>query len=137
MGLNVPVDPWIEGWLTHSSLGVNTTTGGTSNWITLEYKLCDNGITVEASVDFLDSSGTSLIPAGTTSYTATSLASGTTLYTGFSTNWNNVGDVGVGSYSKLSSVNIDNFIVTSVPEPTSFLLVTVGLVGCIIPRRRK
>jgi hypothetical protein len=137
MGLTVPVAPWITSWMTHQNLGVNTTTGGTSDWIKFEFELYDNGTDVIGSMFVRDAAGNLISDPNTPSFT-TNIASGSTIYAGYSTNWNNVGATStIESFSNISRVAMDNFLVTSVPEPGSIVLAAFGFAGCFLPRRRR
>ena len=48
IGNLIPANPWVEGWQQHTSVGVDTTAGGTSNVINLSWTLSDNGATYDA-----------------------------------------------------------------------------------------
>ncbi|WOO40863.1 hypothetical protein [Rubellicoccus peritrichatus] len=122
IGNPLPIAPWIEGWQTHTSLGVDTTAGGTSEWIRIEWKLTDNGTEIEAVGDIYNATTGALLYT-TTTYT-TGIASGSTIYGGFSTAWNGIGDVPIESFSKFDAINIDNFsfALDSVPAGSMIII---------------
>lgn len=138
IGNRIPVAPWVEKWITHSSLGVNTTTGGLSDWVRMEYALIDNGTNVLGYTNIYNATTGALLSSSGQVHD-TGIASGATLYAGFSTGWNNVGDGNqtIGSFSKFSSVNIDNFSVTAAPEPSAVGLVGLLICGSTLVRRRR
>lgn len=129
MGNTLPVAPWIEGWETHSSLGVNTTTGGLSDWLRIEWELVDNGASV------LGQASISNLTTGSLLYQSTQadlgLPSGATLYAGYTTDWNDVGSTNIASFSKIDAVHMDNFLVTvadtPVPPVTNSVVVEIDV----------
>ncbi|WP_411847279.1 PEP-CTERM sorting domain-containing protein [Roseibacillus persicicus] len=131
IGNNVSGAPFIEGWATHSSMGVDPNAGGTSSNINLSWVLTDNGTTIDAQAIYVRAGG---------SFTSTSwdtgVPSGTTLYGGFSTGWNDVGGT-LENATNISSINLDNFAITGAPIPEPSAVFLVGLAGLGIFRRRR
>jgi len=134
IGNNLTAAPWVENWASHSSLGVSQNGGvaDTSNIINLTWTLTDNGTTIDAAGTFT---------SGANTYTTTSfdtgIATGTTLYGGFSTGWNNVGG-SLENATNISSLSIDNFEISSpdvVPEPSSLLIASLSVFGLLRRRR--
>ncbi|MDF7826633.1 DUF5060 domain-containing protein [Pontiellaceae bacterium B12227] len=116
---------WVEGWVPHAQLGVDTAAGGFSDWFTVE-------LTVERGasnyVRYAD-----IILNGTVKYsTATQelshIANGETIYAGYTTGWNPT-NISVGAFSKISEVNMDNFRVEVIPENTAPLFLSDPIDG--------
>ena len=131
IGNTVAGAPFIESWNPHSALGINTTTGGTSVPITIAWDLTSNGATIDAQATY---------SYGSTSFTSTKVdtgvAIGTTIYGGFSTAWNDQGNTtALSSFSKISSVGVDDFSIVAVPEPSSVALSALSALG-LLKRRR-
>lgn len=138
IGNTLSVSPWIEGWQTHSKLGVNTANAELSEWINIEWELYPSGGTVWGRATFTDDQG-----AQTGSYTSTPIdlgySVGETLYAGYSTDWNGVGAVSIESFSSIDAVHFDNFSITAIPEPGAVLLGTLlaGALGVAINSRKR
>lgn len=127
MGMKLPLSPWQEGWVTHSSLGVDTAAGGLSDWFTLESTLTASNSTIWIKTDMLGISGTVLVNG---TLWDTGLADTTTLYAGYSTAWNNTG-LNLQDMARFSEVHVDNFQIESLPlnvvPPTNQVSVTADL----------
>lgn len=114
IGNTLPVDPWIEGWVTHSSLGIDTNSGGSGSWITIELTLTDiNGVLWAQAT--ITNKATDTLLYTTTSF-STNIASSETLFAGITTHWNDVG-TSIVSFSKMEEVHIDNFSVEVFSKP--------------------
>lgn len=131
IGNTVVGAPFIENWVNHTAMGVDPNVGGTSSNINVAWTLTDNGTTVDAQAVYT-AAGNTL----TSLSWNLGIASGTTLYGGFSNGWNDVAGT-TDTSTNISNVNLDNFIIggTPIPEPTSILL--VGLAGFGVFRRRR
>ncbi|QEG23702.1 PEP-CTERM sorting domain-containing protein [Mariniblastus fucicola] len=139
-GINAP-GAAIDGWHNVSNFGlVDGVTAGTSDWFKMEIVLTDNGATYDADYNLYDAGGSVIH----TYSAATTYASGTTLYGGFTTGYNDVEDgagtpLVINSVNDVTGVSIDNFSFTgpaAVPEPTSLSLLALGLLGTVAFRRR-
>ena len=109
---NVMVEsPWTEGWQPHSSLGVDTSVGGTSDWFRVEWTIERGASNLTAQADILSSTGSLL-------YSATAadlgLANDTFLYAGYDTGWNDTG-TNIATFSKITEVNMDDFSIELFP----------------------
>ncbi|VGO12790.1 hypothetical protein PDESU_01344 [Pontiella desulfatans] len=134
MGNTLPASPFVEGWMTHGSLGVDTTVGGLSHWLRVDWELTDNGSTILGQATITD------LDTATVRYTSTQidlgLASGSTLYAGYSTDWNDVGAVDIASFSKIDEVHMDNFQIEVIPEPATLGLISAFGGAVLFIRRR-
>lgn len=133
VGNKVNGSPWIEDWTNHSSLGVDTSTGGESSTINIAWTLSDNGTTIDAAAVITRGGSTF-----ETTLVDTTLASGSTLYGGYSTGWNGVGNVPISDVNAIESVTIDNFSISApdaVPEPSSVILASLAALGLLRRRR--
>ncbi|MDP4883371.1 MAG: PEP-CTERM sorting domain-containing protein [Opitutales bacterium] len=133
IGSSLQIAPWVEGWVPHASVGVDTTAGGLSDTLRVELLLTDNGTTILGQASIFN--GASLL------YTSTEydmvIASASTLYAGFTTGFNNVGNIAISEVNNIDSIQIDNFSVTTVPEPSTFaLLAGMFALGSVMMRRR-
>ncbi|QDT67511.1 hypothetical protein MalM25_04100 [Planctomycetes bacterium MalM25] len=135
MGNRLPVAPWVQNWIPHTSLGIaDPALGGISEWININLELMvSDGTALTTAGD--------MIPAGniygSATFTPESLAgepvenlpvtdvldlgytAGTMLYAGFTTDWTSVAEgepTTVSSYASVSEVNIDNFSLVSDAE---------------------
>ncbi|MDZ8117433.1 family 16 glycosylhydrolase [Pontiella agarivorans] len=108
-------DPWIEGWISHSTLGVNTDNTDTSIWFSVEWTIRDVGGALQAQAVLTD--------GDSVNYTSTeeelSIPTGTEIFAGYSTGWNNTG-MSIEAFGKILEVHMDNFSVwMGDPEPGS------------------
>jgi hypothetical protein len=147
---NIP--GFIGGWLNNSNFGLpaNTNaaaggTGGTGGWFDMQTKLTDNGSTYIAEYEIFDTNGNSIYTSPAVGQNGgpndTGIASGTTLYGGVTTGWNNVSQDPITTINNVDQVGIDNFsfttvVTTTVPEPSGFALL-LGFSSFIAVRRRK
>lgn len=134
IGNNLPAAPWVENWVNDTALGVDHDGGvaGTSSTIGISWVLTDNGTTIDAAGSYTAAGNTYTISSFDTGF-----ASGTTLYGGFTTGWNDVGGT-IDNATSITNINIDNFAITApdpIPEPTSIVLVSLASLG-IFRRRR-
>ncbi len=129
----------INGWNNVNQFGLpgGADPIGTSDWFKIEIVLTDNGTTYDADMTLYNSSGA----VATSISSATSIASGATLYGGFTNGWNNHQTGGVNStieqYAAVTGIGIDNFSFTAVPEPASASLLGLACLGLVGLRRRK
>ncbi|MEO0796702.1 MAG: hypothetical protein AAFX93_16155 [Verrucomicrobiota bacterium] len=121
IGTRLPISPWIEGWVPHTSVGVDTTAGGTSDWVRLVLTLTDNGTDIQAQGAVYNVGNNQLIYTGT-AY-STGISSGSTIYAGLTTGYNDVGDVSIESFSKFSEVEFDNLQFESIDNAEVSLLI--------------
>ena len=116
VGFNRVDGSGVDGWITHSTLGVNTANAETSNWFKVVSRLVASNSTVwvQAQVynvddQYLDS------PIAVGPLTDSGTADSTTIYAGYSPGWNNVGNTNIASFSKFTEIHYDNFYVGSKP----------------------
>lgn len=136
MGNTLTQSPWVETWMPHWKLGANTTDGGLSEWFSVEWELYESGGTIWGQATITDDQGPETDAQTSTPIDLGYLA-GETLYAGLSTDYNDVGNVPIESFSLIDAVHIDNFSIVSVPEPGALLfgtLLTTGL-GLTLARR--
>lgn len=138
MGNTLPVAPWVETWMPHGKLGLDTAASGTSEWFNIEWTLSVIDNSVWGSAVITDDEGSQTDSQSSTPVDL-GFAPGSTLYAGFSTDWNNVGAVPIESFSKIDAVHIDNFSIVSVPEASAFLFggLICGMFGMNYARRRR
>lgn len=118
IGNPLPVAPWIEGWLLHSSRGIadyTSTAADTSNWFRIEWTITQGASNYMASAKFLDMGGNSF---WSTTEIDLGIANGTTLYAGYSPGYNDVGNTNIASFSHFDQIDMDNFKVevTKIPS---------------------
>ncbi|VGO17462.1 hypothetical protein PDESU_06058 [Pontiella desulfatans] len=107
----------VDGWNTHSSLGVNTANNETSNWFKVVSRLVSSNSTIWVQALVYDVDDTYLeSPVSTGVISDSGVADGTTIYAGYSPGYNNVGNTNIASFSKFTAVHYDNFYVGSKPE---------------------
>ncbi len=110
-GVRLPSSPWIYGWQDNTQLGFSDNSGsaGTSDWVSIEVVLTDNGSTYDAVMMVRDATGSVLLDTAEYSW-STALVSGATLHGGFTTGWNNAPEgTTVQDLSKVSEVSVDNY----------------------------
>ncbi|QDT67512.1 hypothetical protein MalM25_04110 [Planctomycetes bacterium MalM25] len=134
IGNSLPAAPWVEGWMPHSNLGVDTTAGGYSEWINIDWELTESGGTIWAEATITPSGAQ---PAYTTTPIDTTIAAGTTIYAGFTTDWNTGGAIPVSQVNNIDDVQVDNFSIetAAIPEPASLAL--CGLTGLAMAGLRR
>lgn len=134
LGHTTPGAPYINGWKTHGSLSVNTTTGGQSEWFTLQMHLDSSNGTVWAQSDMLYEGGT-VVQSGVRWNTG--IADSSTLYGGYTTGWNGVdgGTNSISSFSKITEVQMDNFAIETIPEPATISLIVLFSGSILFIRR--
>lgn len=112
IGNRLPNNPWVEGWITHGSLGVNVANANTSNWFTVEWTIRDVSGSLYARATLTD--------GGSVSYSSTEIdlgiPTGTQLFAGYSTGPNDTGK-NIGEFAKFSEIHIDNFEVVKSDPP--------------------
>ncbi|MGB7323554.1 MAG: PEP-CTERM sorting domain-containing protein [Rubripirellula sp.] len=135
IGNLLPVAPWTENWVLHANLGVDTLTGGTSDWLNASMNLSINASgNYEGILEITKVADDSSV--FTSSPVDLGLVAGTSLYAGYTTDWNNSPD-SIASVNNITSLGLNNFSisVTAVPEPSSLAL--VGLAGGLMAVRRR
>ena len=135
IGLIHPASPWVEGWITHSSLGVNTTAGTsqTSSWVVVQSTISVSGGNYWLDTDLYAADGTTLLYDGTSFDTGE--AAGTTIYAGLTTAWQDSTNR-IETITNIEEVHIDNFIVETIPEPATFGLIAAFGGAALFIRRR-
>ena len=133
IGNRLPFAPWIQNWVTQSSLGVDTTGGvdSTSNWI---------DVTVDLYVGISGNYEAVLSYAGATATAidlGSNFAAGTTIYAGITSAWDGSGGT-KADHTHINGVAIDNFRITvdAIPEPTGAALLIFGFAGAAIRRKK-
>lgn len=134
----------IMGSLANSEIGLGDGSGvSTSGWYTMTMVLTDNGATYDATASVAYGGSDVWVSAPI----ATPYASGTPLFGGYTTGFNDdtgleiadISPISVGDLGKLSDAMADNFYLasgsSSVPEPTSLALLSVGLISVLARRR--
>ncbi|ADE54000.1 family 43 glycosylhydrolase [Coraliomargarita akajimensis] len=111
----LPVAPWAELGPTHSDAGLDTTSGGYSDWLRLVWILKDDGTEITGTGYIYRVSDNTLLH--TTTAFSTGFPSGSTIYPGLSSGWNNVGGAAtVQSYTNYDQVQFDNYKVLTDTE---------------------
>ncbi|MDF7824850.1 hypothetical protein P4B35_12565 [Pontiellaceae bacterium B12227] len=110
--------PWVEGWLTHSSLGVNTANNETSNWFKVVNRLVSSNSTIWIQAQYFPVDDQYLdSPLASGILVNSGVADSTTIYAGYSPGWNDVGNTNISSFSRFSAIQYDNFYVGTKPKP--------------------
>lgn len=116
---------------------------GTSDWFSMEIVLTDNGTTYDAVMTLYRPDGS--FSAAHQVSTTTTIASGSTVYGGYTTGWNSVDPAGtavptdIQTYSNVTGVTVDNFSFIgahAVPEPASLAILAFAGIGLVTRRRR-
>lgn len=107
LGSRLPDAPWIEGWVPHGSLGINTAHADTSNWFSIEWTIRDAGGSLHGQATLTDGASVHYV----SSEVDLGLATGTELFAGYSTGWNGTG-LDIETFGRISEVHMDNFEVT-------------------------
>ncbi|QBG46570.1 glycosyl hydrolase family protein [Verrucomicrobia bacterium S94] len=111
VGNRLPDYPWIEGWITHSALGVDTANADTSVWFSVEWTIRDVNGSLYAQAVLSD--GDAINYASTE--VDLGIPTGTELFAGYSTGGNDTG-LSIETFGKISEVHVDNFsVVDSTP----------------------
>lgn len=97
--------------ISHTSLGVDTTAGGVSDWFRLEWTIKRGSVNYVATPEILSHTGEVLYTGNEIDL---GIANGTTIYGGYSTGGSggNATTTTVASYSRFSSVQMDNYKLT-------------------------
>ncbi|MDF7824848.1 family 16 glycosylhydrolase [Pontiellaceae bacterium B12227] len=111
IGNRLPEAPWVEGWVAHSSLGVNTANADTSNWFRVEWTIRDVSGSLFAKAVLTDGVSVNY----TSSEVDLGISTGTELFAGYSTGGNSTG-LSIEAFGKISEVHMDNFEVKVVGE---------------------
>ncbi|VGO17556.1 hypothetical protein PDESU_06153 [Pontiella desulfatans] len=105
---------WVEGWVPHAELGIDTAAGGTSDWFSVE-------LTVERGASNYVRHANIILDGTVRFSTATqelgTIANGETIYAGYTTGWSST-NASIGAFSKIPEVNMDNFRIEVLPFNT-------------------
>jgi hypothetical protein len=134
IGLTHPLSPWVEGWVAHGSLGVNTTAGSsqTSNWIVVQSTITVQGGNYWLDTDLYAADGTTLLLDGTAFDTGN--AAGGTIYAGLTTAWQDNTN-SIATITNIESVHVDNFKVEVIPEPATLALLGLSSLAFFVRRK--
>lgn len=108
IGVTLPVDPWLEGWVMHQKLGVNVNNESLSKWFNIECTVFDNKGKLYGSITITGEG----IPTFTSKAFDLGIETGTTVYPGFTTGWNELG-TSILEHSRIAEVHLDNFKVST------------------------
>lgn len=138
LGMPIAQDPWVEGWVTWNSLGVDPNGGvdSTSDWITEELTISISGGTYWSQAVLKDASGTVLF---TGTGIDTGVASDTVIYATMTNGYssaNGDGSLTTEAYTNINSIEVDNFVVNLVPEPRTYAMILGLLVLGFVCLRR-
>ena len=137
LGSQIPVNPWVEGWYTMTSIGgVDTGPAHTptqTGWFSLTWDLRadETSGTIWGTQTIDNGAGT----IWTSADLDLGLAAGTTIYAGYSSGYQNTGTNLVTGMS-ISEVQMDNFQVDVIPEPATLGLITAFGGAVLFIRRR-
>ena len=121
------------GWNNNSEISLATPTNATSAWFTAELTIVKQAVGYDLTIDYLDSSNTSLSTASLTGINLDNgLDSASTWYLNFGTEYQS-------TPADIASMEVDSVTLTSsidvVPEPSSALLAGLATLGLIRRRR--
>lgn len=130
VGDTLPFAPYVENWITWNNFGVDTSTGGVGNWFSMDMHLSVSNGTYWSSMDINHGGGTT-----TTTMKDLGIAAGTTVYSGYTTGYNDSG-TNIMVSASMNNVAMDNFQVDVIPEPATLGLFAV-ISGAILFIRRR
>lgn len=131
LGNTLPSAPWVENWGDHGSIGVDDT-GGTQS----TSNMLDMVMTITADATSGNYFAQVTYGGMTSSLMNTGIAAGTTIYAGYSVGWDNSGGA-KSALTNIDRVTMDNFRISTVPEPSSAIVLAAARLGLVSIRRRK